>query len=310
MDSRQLRYFARIVELGSFMRAAEDLHIAQSALSHHVARLEEELRVRLLDRHSRGVTATEAGEALLKRAKAIFLEFDSIRADVRSLEQYPSGEVSLAALPSVAQILGPILLQRFRTEMPEVRLVIREALPEQIHDWLMHGLSDFAIQYSVEESGTIDGIRLLRDQLHIIGSKKLPPLPATGIALKRIESLPLVLTSTWHFIRRDLERAFAEHDLRVRVLAEVDSVAIVKELVRQGFAYAVLPRWAVFNELRRRQLTAVPLQGASGWTELMLMWMRTRTLSPGARELRRVVMEEVKILVNQGWGEPVVDAPD
>ena len=305
MDSRQLRYFARVVELGSFTRAAEDLNVAQSALSHHVAKLEEELRVRLLDRHSRGVSATEAGEALLTRTRAILLEFDGIRADVRSLEQYPSGEVSIAALPSVAQILGPILLQRFRLEMPQVRLVIREALPTQIQDWLVNGRSDFAIEYAVKTSGAIEGIPFLRDKIHVIGSKKLPALPARGVPLKQIESLPLVLTSSWHHIRRDLERAFHEHDLRVQVLAEVDSVSIVKELVLQGYAYAMLPRWTLFNELQRRQLTAVPLHGINQWTELMLMWVRSRTLSPGARALRRVVLEEVTKLVDLGWGEKV-----
>lgn len=305
MDSRQLRYFARVVELGSFMRAADDLSIAQSALSHHVASLEQELRVRLLDRHSRGVTPTEAGNALLMRAKAILLEFDGIRADIRSLEQFPSGEVSLAALASVAHILGPILLERFRVEMPQVRLVIREALPAQVHDWLVHGRTDFAIQYTIEPSGAIEGIPFLRGRLHVIGSKKLPPLPAKGVSLKQLEALPLVLTSAWHRIRRDLERAFHENNLRVKVLAEVDSVSIVKELVSRGYAYALLPKWAIFNEVRRRQLTAVPLTGVNESTELMLMWGRTRALSPAARELRRVVLEEVSKLVAQGWGEAI-----
>ena len=113
MDSRQLRYFARVVELGSFTRAAEDLNVAQSALSHHVAKLEEELRVRLLDRHSRGVSATEAGEALLTRTRAILLEFDGIRADVRSLEQYPSGEVSIADCHRWLRYLGPSCCSAF-----------------------------------------------------------------------------------------------------------------------------------------------------------------------------------------------------
>jgi LysR family nitrogen assimilation transcriptional regulator len=308
MDSRQLRYFARVVELGSFMRAAEDLSIAQSALSHHVASLEEELRVRLLDRHSRGVTPTEAGNALLKRARAILLEFDGIRADVRSLEQFPSGDVSIASLAAVAHILGPILLERFRLEMPQIRLVIREALPAQVNDWLVNGRTDFAIQYTVDASGAIEGIPFLRDKIHVIGSKKLPALPAEGVSLKQLETLPLVLTSSWHHIRRDLERAFHENNIRVKVLAEVDSIAIVKELVARGYAYALLPRWAVFNELRRRQLKAVPLHGINEWTELMLMWVRTRTLSPAARELRRVVLEEVSKLVDEGWGEKVAIA--
>ena len=307
MDSRQLRYFARIVELGSFMRAAEDLCIAQSALSHHVAQLEHELRVKLLNRHSRGVTPTEAGAILVRRAQAVSLQFDSIRADIRSLEQYPSGEVSMVALPSVAQILGPLLLTRFRAELPQVRLVIREALPEQIHDWVLHGRSDRAIQYQVDASSgsPIEGMSFLRDQLHVLGSSRLPRLPAAGIPLERLEAMPLVLTSAWHHIRRDLERMFHEKDMRVQVVAEVDSVAIVKELVRQGHAYGVLPRWAVFNELRRRQLTAVPLHGIDSWTELMLMWLRSRTLSPAARQLRRIAVEEISKLITQGWGNAI-----
>lgn len=139
----------------------------------------------------------------------------------------------------------------------------------------------------------------------MLGSSRLPRLPAAGIRLERLEAMPLVLTSAWHHIRRDLERMFHEKDMRVQVVAEVDSVAIVKELVRQGHAYGVLPRWAVFNELRRRQLTAVPLHGIDSWTELMLMWLRSRTLSPAARHLRRIAVEEISKLITQGWGNAI-----
>lgn len=308
MESRQLRYFARVAELGGFARAAADLNIAQSSLSQHVASLEAELRVRLLDRHSRGVTLTVAGNALLKRAKSILLEFDGIRADIRSLEQFPSGEVSIAALAAVAHILGPILLERFRVEMPQVRLVVREALPAQVHEWLITGRSEFAIQYSVEAHGAIEGVPLLRDKICVIGSKNLPPLPAKGVPLKQIDALPLVLPSSWHDIRRNLERVFHDNDVHVKVLAEVDSIAIVKQLVTRGYAYALLPRWAFFNELSQEQLYSVPLQGIHLWTELMLMWVRTKALSPAARQLRRVILEEVSKLVEKGWGEKISSA--
>jgi LysR family nitrogen assimilation transcriptional regulator len=209
------------------------------------------------------------------------------------------------ALPSVAQLLAPVLLRRFRDEHPQVRLVIREGLPVQIQEWILHGRTDMGIQYSVNQTGAIAGVSLVREQLHLIGSSRLPRLPAGGIRVQRLGRFPLVLTSTWHVIRRDLERAFAENDVRSNVLAEVDSVAVVKELVRHGFAYGILPKWAVFQEVQQKQLAAVPIRGLSGWTELMLMWLKTRTLSPAACELRNVVIEETAKLCELGWGQSV-----
>ena len=305
METRQLRYFARVAEFGSFSRAADDLKIAQSAVSHQILALEHELKVTLLDRHSRGVTLTPAGALLLKHVVAIFDQFDSIRSEIRAMGQYPSGEVSFVALPSIAQLLAPVLLRRFRDEHPQVRLVIREGLPVQIQEWILHGRTDMGIQYSVNQTGAIAGVSLVREQLHLIGSSRLPRLPVGGIRVQRLGQFPLVLTSTWHVIRRDLERAFAEHDVRSNVLAEVDSVAVVKELVRHGFAYGILPKWAVFQEVQQKQLVAVPIHGFSGWTELMLMWLKTRTLSPAACELRNVVLEETAKLCELGWGQSV-----
>jgi LysR family nitrogen assimilation transcriptional regulator len=127
MDSRQLRYFARIVSLGSFTRAAADLCIAQSALSYQIAHLEDELGVSLLERHSRGVVATDAGRTLLNRAHNVVRELDAIRAEMSNHGQHVLCKASLGAPPSVARMLAPPLAVRFHAEAPEARLAVREA---------------------------------------------------------------------------------------------------------------------------------------------------------------------------------------
>ena len=97
MDARQLSYFVRIVETGSMSHAAADLHVAQSALSLHVANLEHELGVALLIRRKRGVTPTACGELLFNRARSILNQFDNTVQEIRSYAASPAGNVTLLA---------------------------------------------------------------------------------------------------------------------------------------------------------------------------------------------------------------------
>jgi len=119
MNLRQLRYFVRVVELGSITRAAEALRIAQPALGLQVKQLEDMLGVQLLARHSRGVEATPAGRLLFDRARAILRQVDDTQRDVAGFGRRTREALSLGLSPSLVALLGPDVVQRARLELPE-----------------------------------------------------------------------------------------------------------------------------------------------------------------------------------------------
>lgn len=128
MDLRQLEYFVRVAELGSFSRAALALDVAQPALSRQVRLLEVELRQNLLTRHGRGAMPTEAGQVLLEHARGILHQIEHARDELARLRGGLAGRVTLGLPPSVARALAVPLVQAFGRQLPEAQLSITEAL--------------------------------------------------------------------------------------------------------------------------------------------------------------------------------------
>lgn len=283
MDLKQLRYFSRVAELGSFTRAAGELRIAQSALSYQVAALEAELGIALLNRHSRGVTLTEAGISVMERANRIMREAGDLKADAGSRSRYPSGEIVFAAPPSIAKVFAPDAIETFRRDYPEVRLIMREETVDVIFDWLIKEQVDIALFYDRQATAAVQAEILLLDSLHLIGSPTLAkPTKLTAAALA---ATPLIVTTAAYGWRRRLEHSLQEHDLKPTIRAEIDSISVIKELVRRGFAYAVLPRSAVDDELRGHSLWAQPIPVLSLETRLMMMRLKHRAQTPASEAL-------------------------
>jgi LysR family transcriptional regulator, nitrogen assimilation regulatory protein len=122
MQLRHLRYFVRIVEAGSFSRAAATIHVAQPALSQQIAELEEELGVSLLHRSARGVRPTAAGETLYREAAAILQQMEQLPGKIRSTGGETEGAVSLGMTSTLAAFLSGPFMEACRTALPQVAL--------------------------------------------------------------------------------------------------------------------------------------------------------------------------------------------
>src|SRR3954454_7223251 len=129
---RQLRAFVTVAALQSFMEAAEALHTTQPALSAQIRDLETELGLRLFDRNTRSVTATQAGSDLLRIVEKILADIGSVSAHAQDVARKNIGRVVIAALPSVASTLVPQAVVRFRAEHPGVTVTLKDALAGRI----------------------------------------------------------------------------------------------------------------------------------------------------------------------------------
>ncbi|GLQ52591.1 LysR substrate-binding domain-containing protein [Dyella flava] len=240
MQFRHLRYFAKIVEAGSFSRAAALIHIAQPALSKQIAELEDEFGVTLLHRSARGVTPTVAGEVLYQEALKLIRHVDDLPSIVRSSQGDVQGVVSFGMASTVAPALTGKMLEICRNTLPHVTLRFVTGDSLTLREKVAARAVDLAIVFEDEPEGGFTREVLFRQRLYLAnpkGSKRALP-----ISLSEISALPLVLPTPTNVLRRVLDRAFAQANITLRPIAESDLFDVMLSAVETGLGHAVMPK--------------------------------------------------------------------
>ena len=233
-DLKQLEYFVRVAELGSFTRAAQALNIAQPALSRQVRLLEVELRQNLLVRNGRGATPTQAGQLLLEHGRGILHQVERAREELGRVRSGLSGRVALGLPPSVARVLTVPLTRAFRLKMPDAQLSISEGLSTAMQENLQNGRLDIAVLYNPSQVPGIEHTPLVQEELLLVqprppGLQEDPP-PAP-ITLQEMAALPLVIPTRPNAIRMHVESEMAAIGCRPHIALEIDGVSAILDLV-------------------------------------------------------------------------------
>lgn len=243
MDLKQLEYFVRVAELGSFTRASILLDIAQPALSRQIRMLEVELRQNLLVRNGRGVTLTEAGEVMLEQGRGILHQVERARDELNRVRGALTGRVAVGLPPSLAKVLTVPLTRAFRQRLPDASLCIREALSVTMAESLVSGRLDIAMLYNTMSSLDIETTPILEEDLFLI--ERAAARPATPICLADLARVPLILPSQPNAIRMLIEKELAGVGQQPTIALEIDGVAAILDLVADGAGSAVLSMTAV-----------------------------------------------------------------
>jgi LysR family transcriptional regulator, nitrogen assimilation regulatory protein len=223
MQFRQLRYFVKIVEAGSFSRAASVVHVAQPALSQQVAELEERLGVTLLQRSARGVLPTAAGEILYKEASVILHKLDQLPSIARSDSSEPEGTVSIGFVSSLAPRLVGGLLDECRTRYPKITLRVSDGDSLGIESKIASNAVNLAVVYEDEFVTALIRKPLFRQKMYLISRTPLPGLKDV-VSCERLAEIPLVLPAPTNGRRVLIERVFAEAKLTINLALEADSL--------------------------------------------------------------------------------------
>lgn len=239
MDLRQLRYFLSVIEQGSISKAADALHVAQSAISLHLNRLETELACNLVHRTSRGIVPTESGVRLATRARALLADLATIADDVRGDELTPNGSVVVGMPTSLGIALTVPLALKIRQVYPKIQLRVTEGLSGHMSQWLTSGELDIALTFNDERLPGAMTECVARENLHLVTSVSagLASEPLDAPALFR---LPLILPGRPHGLREEVERAASRHGLRPNVILEIDSLEHIKALVAENVGHTIL----------------------------------------------------------------------
>ena len=252
MDLKQLEYFVRVAEMGSFTRASIALDVAQPALSRQVRLLEVELHQSLLVRNGRGATPTEAGKLLLAHGRGILHQVERAREELGRVRGSLAGRVAIGLPPTLARVLTVPLTRAFRQQLPDARLSISEGLSTVMQEWLLNGRLDIAMLYNAQPAAGIEILPLLTEELVLVQARPpglLEDPPPPPMALRDIARLPLVIPSRPNAIRMHLEAEMAGIGCRPAIALEIDGVSAILELVADGAGCAVLSRNAVASSV-------------------------------------------------------------
>lgn len=291
MDLRQLAALVAIADTGTFSAAAEVLHTVQSNVSTHVARLERELGVTLVDRA--GGRLTEEGEAVVARARRVAAELEALQADVASLRDEVSGPARMGVIGTTARWLVPELLSAMEQSHPRVSVSVLEGNNSTLVPALTSSSIDLAVVNAPVDDPELVLEPLYEEELVLVVPPDHPLAERDEIRMAELEGHELLLGPQGTAFRSDLERAAGAAGITLRPKVELDGLRLIASLAFEGFGAAVLPsaaipRWLQGSTAFRR----LPIVDAG--TRLVSVARRRRGLpSAPVRALQEVMVEVI-----------------
>jgi LysR family tcuABC transcriptional regulator len=310
VELRQLRYFVRVVDMGSMGRAAVDLDIVTSTLSQQISSLEGELSTRLLQRLSTGVVPTDAGLDFYRQAQLILRQVEAA-ARIAQMGRL-SGDVRVGLSPTTSSVIAIPLMRAMGQRYPDVRLRIVEGLSGHIAALLNSRQVDLAIVFDVETARRWSFQPLLEEDLFLIGAAGLAGMPAKdSVRLSELGKLPLILPSEGAGSLRTLvSGALRQASVEPNIVAEIDGLATLLDAVRAGMGATIHPASAL-GRLHGDPLRAVRITDRHPRRRNLLASLSDDELSPAGLATRVVLGDTIRQLVNEGtWrGATLLQVP-
>jgi LysR family transcriptional regulator, transcription activator of glutamate synthase operon len=291
MDLRQLRYLVALAEEGSFTRAAESVHIAQPAVSQQIRRLEEELGIVLVERTTRRVTLTDAGELLVVRARRILGELEAAESELQALSGMYTGHVTIGAMHTMGPVDLSLALALFSERHPNVLFTVREQSSEEMAEMLRVDELDLAFLSVTEriESHGLGLHQLVSEELvvllprsHRLGNRK-------QVVMSELADEPFISFRAGARLRELLFAAGREAHFEPRVRLESNESQRVRRLVSRGLGVAILPRSDA--EGPGADVAVATLTQPALRRDITLAWREGRRHAPAAAEFLQLARE-------------------
>jgi len=299
MELRQLRYLIGVHESGGVLAASRTLHIAQPALSHSIATLEDELGTKLFVRTNRGMTLTDDGRAMVEHARVILADVERAKNSVRSTNAQVRGEVSLGLPTTVALIATLPILRATRELYPDIQLKIVESHSGFLGEWLRSGRLDLSVLFLQSSEEAFDQRPLLEERLALVTHADEASL-SKSISLHHLAQRPMVLPAKEHGLRRIVDEACARQGIALNVVAEIDSLPNIKKVVQAGMASTILSPGAVAEEVGSGVLALATITKPYLPRTVAAATSMTRPLTPATAAMLSLVEEQIQGLVRAG----------
>ncbi|MCC5824287.1 MAG: LysR family transcriptional regulator [Phycisphaerales bacterium] len=286
MELHQLRYFVAAAEAGSMTLAAKRCRVAQPSLSQQVRRLEETLGVALFDRLGRGVVLTDAGRALLPRARRILAEVHETTENLRIEVHGGAGRLSIGAIPTMAPYLLPPLLASLRAEFPACELLVREDLTGALVEAVVDHELDVAITSTPIDHKLVEVEVVGREELLVVTPEGHPLAGLPRLTPDDLRGQATVTLHEMHCLGEQIGAFCARAGVRPDIVCRTTQLATVLEMVRLGMGVSLVPSMAAATA-RDHGLACRPLDLDRPTREIAVTWRLGRTRPVIGRGLAR-----------------------
>jgi DNA-binding transcriptional LysR family regulator len=291
MEFAQLEFFLKVVEEGSFSKAAERVYRTQPAVSIAIRRLEEEIGVPLLDRTQKSPVLTEAGQVIHDYARRIITLRDEAREAVGDLRTFAKGRVRIGANESTSLYLLPEIIVLFSQRYPKIKVEILREVSEKLPREILDRNVDFAVMASEPTDREIETFPILKDELILIMSPAHPMATRDSVTVKELGGESFVAHSVKTASRIKVVEIFAKNRTPLNITLELATVETVKQFVRRKVGLAFVPRMCVTEELERGALATVPVRGLTYRRTLWAAYRKGTVFSHAASAFLGVLRE-------------------
>jgi len=305
MDLKQIEYFVRVAELGSFTRAAISLDVAQPALSRQIRLLEVELRQNLLTRNGRGAVPTEAGKLLLEHGRGILHQVTLTREELGAARGALAGRVSIGLPPSLSRLITVPLAQAFASALPKAQLSLTEGFSLLMHEGLRIGNLDLAVLYNPEQSSDLEMSTLHEDELSLISPATRARRSTRPVSLSAVAELPLIMPSRPNAFRILVESEMMAIGKRPRIVLEVDGLNAILSLVKEGMGHAILPGYTLGNFDNVAPFCVQAIREPAIRSQLMLVWSARRPATQTQKKAMTLVSQVLRKALGNAIGSSV-----
>jgi DNA-binding transcriptional LysR family regulator len=303
IDYLGLQAFVAIAERGSFQLAAAHMNLSQTALSHRMRKLEENLGVQLLARTTREVSLTPAGLELLPQVRDTLASLAASLEALRQNGRVRQERLAIGCLPTIAAGYLPGALRRFREEHPDVVLRIHDNSATEIADLVSSGAIEFGITLVAAHRWDFDIAALVREPFVLVCRAGGTFADLAAASWQDLQGVPLIRISPHTGNRMIIDDALGSRRESLSWRYEVQHVATAIALVRAGLGMTVVPRLAL-HSADTEGLHVLHLRNPGVSRQIGIVSKRSAPLSPLAGELRRVVVQEFTARGEGQWDMP------
>jgi DNA-binding transcriptional LysR family regulator len=285
MDLDNLQAFIAVAEQASFSRAAEQLFLTQPAVSRRIAALEDELNTHLFDRIGHKISLTEAGRALMPRARHILEAVDDSRRAVANLSGKVAGILPVGTSHHIGLHRLPAVLRNYSKAYPDVELDLRFMDSEAACMAVEHGDLELGIvTLPLTPSANLTTTPVWADPLEIVVSREHELAHCAHPGPKVLADFPAVLPARGTYTREVIERAFEQFGVRLSVKLSTNYLETIRMLVTVGLGWSILPHTMLGEELKVIKLPGLCMERTLG-----VVNHRSRTLSNAATALMEML---------------------
>ena len=295
MSIARFRYFFKVARVGSVREAAAVLHVAPSAISRQIAKLEKDFGADLIEPDGRGIRLTHAGEILAGQVGEMVDALERARSQIDDLHGLRRGHVRIWTVEgSVGDPVMPTL-SRFHKRYPAVSYELTVASTDRIVTALLDDDADLGVVFNPPDMPELAAIGQRTDSIDGILPPRHPALRLRRVSLRELVAYPLALPDPTFGLRHLIDAAAKSSGVNLEPILTTNSIEALRAFVRSGAGVTVLPRFAIAGDVKRHSLRAVPLsdrQLQAAYTTVLTR--RARQLPLAATQLAKHLLQTVK----------------